>query len=112
MYVEHVVCMFTPENLEKDFERVLHVFGENQEPYEVIEKVQAKNCIRAISIREAMFAKQEMVLAKDALGCICGAPTVSCPPAIPIVVSGEVIDEEAVQLFAYYGIGTVDIVKE
>ena len=109
---EYVVCMFTPENLERDYERVLHAFGENREPYEEREQLQTKNCIRALSIREAMFAKQETILAKDALGRICGAPTVSCPPAIPIVVSGEVIGEEALQLFDYYGIETVDVLKE
>lgn len=109
---EYVVCMFTPENLERDYARVLHAFGENREPYEEREQLQTKNCIRALSIRDAMFAKQETVLAKDALGRICGAPTVSCPPAIPIVVSGEVIDEEALQLFDYYGIETVDVLKE
>lgn len=109
---EYVVCMFTPENLERDYERVLHAFGENREPYEEREQLQTKNCIRALSIRDAMFAKQETVLAKDALGRICGAPTVSCPPAIPIVVSGEVIGEEALQLFDYYGIETVDVLKE
>lgn len=108
----HVICMFTPENLERDFERVLHTFGENQKPYEEREVLQKKNCIHACSIREAMFAKQETVLAKDALGRICGAPTVSCPPAIPIIVAGEVIDEEALRLFEYYGIETVDVVKE
>lgn len=109
---EYVVCMFTPENLERDYARVLHAFGENREPYEEREQLQTKNCIRALSIRDAMFAKQETVLAKDALGRICGAPTVSCPPAIPIVVSGEVIGEEALQLFDYYGIETVDVLKE
>ena len=109
---EYVVCMFTPENLERDYARVLHAFGENREPYEEREQLQTKNCIRALSIRDAMFAKQETVLAKDALGRICGAPTVSCPPAIPIAVSGEVIGEEALQLFDYYGIETVDVLKE
>lgn len=109
---EHVVCMFTPENLERDYERVLHAFGENREPYEEKEQLQTKNCIRTLSIRDALFVKQETIQAKEALGRICGAPTVSCPPAIPIVVSGEVISEEALQLFVHYGIETVDVVKE
>jgi arginine/lysine/ornithine decarboxylase len=29
---------------------------------------------------------------------------VGCPPAVPIVVSGERIDESAEECFAYYGI--------
>lgn len=109
---EHIVCMFTPENLERDYERVLHAFGENRESYEGGKRLEILNCIQAISIREAMFAKQETILAKDALGRICGAPVVSCPPAIPIVVAGEVINEEAMQLFVDYGVKTVDVVRE
>ncbi len=109
---EYVVCMFTPENLEKDFQRVLHAFGKNREPYTDREELQMANCVRARSIRDAMFAQQESISVHDALGRICGAPTVSCPPAIPIVVSGEVISEKALQLFAHYGIEIVDVVKE
>lgn len=109
---KYIVCMFTPENLERDYKRVLHAFGQNREVYEEGELLQMPNCIRAISIREAMFAKQETIAVKHALGRICGAPTVSCPPAIPIVVAGEVIDENAMILFEQYGIETVDVVKE
>jgi len=91
---------------------VLRAFGNNRERYEEREELQIKNCIRALSIHDAMFAKQETIVAKEALGRICGTPTVSCPPAIPIVVSGEVIDEDALQVFDYYRIQTVDVVKE
>jgi len=109
---EYVVCMFTPHNLQSDFGCVLRAFGNNRERYEEREELQIKNCIRALSIHDAMFAKQETIVAKEALGRICGTPTVSCPPAIPIVVSGEVIDEDALQVFDYYRIQTVDVVKE
>ena len=53
-----------------------------------------------------------MIVAETALGRICAMPTVSCPPAIPIVVSGEVIPAQALPLFARYGIGRVAVVKD
>ena len=65
-----------------------------------------------MSICEAVFAEHEVISTSESIGCICGSPTVSCPPAIPVVVSGEVIDEEAVAILDYYGIQTIDIVKE
>ena len=49
--------------------------------------------------------------AAEALGRVCAMPTVSCPPAIPIVVSGEVIGPAALELFAAYGVETVSVVK-
>ena len=66
---------------------------------------------RRLSVREAMFAPHETVPIRDALGRICGAPTVACPPAIPIAVSGEVITNEALALFEHYGVNEVDVVK-
>nr|WP_325218028.1 amino acid decarboxylase [uncultured Oscillibacter sp.] len=67
---------------------------------------------RVLSIREALFAPQETVPAEESLGRICGAPTVSCPPAVPIAVSGERIGPEAAALFPYYGIKTVDVLQD
>ena len=64
---------------------------------------------RVLSVRGALFAPQETVSVEQALGRVCGAPAVSCPPAIPIAVSGEVIGPEALALFCHYGIGTVDV---
>ena len=109
---EHIVCMFTTENSDEDYERTIHAFGENREIYGKQTELQISNCIRAISIREAMFAQQETISVKDAMGRICGTPAVSCPPAIPIVVAGEVIDEDAMNIFDYYGIKSVDVLKE
>jgi arginine/lysine/ornithine decarboxylase len=64
-----------------------------------------------LSIRQALFAPHETVPVEQALGRVCGAPTVACPPAIPIAVSGERIGEAAVALFHRYGIRTVDVLK-
>lgn len=109
---EYIVCMFTPENLEEDYERTIHAFDENCELYEEQTELQISKCIRAISIREAMFSQQETIPVEDAMGRICGTPAVSCPPAIPIVIAGEVIDEDAINVFEHYGIKSVDVVKE
>ena len=50
--------------------------------------------------------------AAEAVGRICAAPAVSCPPAIPIMVSGETVPPEALPLFARYGIEKAAVVKE
>ncbi len=62
-----------------------------------------------ISIREAILAPSERVLTKDAAGRILATPCVSCPPAVPIVVSGERISEDAVSAMLYYGIEYCDV---
>ena len=47
-----------------------------------------------------------------AAGRVCAAPTVGCPPAVPVVVSGEEISPDAAAVFCYYGIETVRVVRE
>ena len=61
--------------------------------------------------RKAMLGEKESVKVKDALHRICASPTVSCPPAIPIVISGEEIDEKAIELFEYYGVTEIEVIK-
>ena len=64
-----------------------------------------------MTVREAVFASSETVPTRDALGRICAAPTVACPPAVPIATSGEVIDAQAVEAFLRNGIEAVRVVR-
>ena len=109
---DYVVLMASPQNTEEDFERLLNGFGWNKETEERTGAFAPVMSEQKMSIRNALFCEQETVKAEESLGRICGAPTVSCPPAIPIVVSGEEIDENAINMFLYYGITEVDVVKE
>ncbi|MBQ8390779.1 MAG: aminotransferase class V-fold PLP-dependent enzyme [Oscillibacter sp.] len=107
---ESLVLMATPENGEKDFRRLLDALGKNCAPAADF-ALQAAKGERVCSIREAFFAPHETISAAKALGRVCAAPTVGCPPAIPIAVSGERIGEEAIALFHHYGVETVDVIK-
>lgn len=66
---------------------------------------------RVMSPREAILRPQESVPAAASVGRVLGAVTVGCPPAVPIVVSGERIDEACLAAFEYYGIDTVSVIK-
>ena len=64
-----------------------------------------------MAIREAVFSNHEIIDVTEAEGRICAAPTVSCPPAVPIVISGEKIEASDIEVFKAYGITKVDVVK-
>ena len=108
---DFLVLMATPANDLSEFDRLLTALGENQIPYTPSVPLPLARGKCACSIREALFSPHETIPARQALGRICGAPTVSCPPAIPIAVSGEVITAEALSLFDQYGVETVDVLK-
>lgn len=65
---------------------------------------------QAMSIREAMLSESERVPVSQALGRVLAQPSVYCPPAIPILVCGEVIDEAALEAFSYYNIEEIRVV--
>jgi arginine/lysine/ornithine decarboxylase len=67
---------------------------------------------RKMSIREAFFSPHELIAVEKAVGRVCAAPTVSCPPAIPIVISGEIIKEGNVKVFLQYNIKQIEVVVE
>lgn len=66
---------------------------------------------KKLTVREAMFSPCETVLAKESKGKILATPSVSCPPAVPIAIPGEVITSSAVKCFAYYGIKEINVIK-
>ncbi|MCI8971488.1 MAG: aminotransferase class I/II-fold pyridoxal phosphate-dependent enzyme [Oscillibacter sp.] len=109
---DFLVLMAAPDNAPEDFARVSAALGENRAPAAPAVSLPPARGERVLSVREALFAPQETVPAEESLGRVCGAPTVSCPPAVPIAVSGERIGEAALALFRYYGIKYVDVLQD
>ncbi|MBQ5708515.1 MAG: amino acid decarboxylase, partial [Anaerotignum sp.] len=110
--LDAVVLMATPENTDRDFEKVLASLGSLPRK-DAIKGVQMPMVLpeRKMKIREAIFSLWEEVECEDAVGRICASPCVSCPPAIPIAASGEEITAEMVALFRAYGIEKITVVK-
>jgi len=67
---------------------------------------------RRMSVRDAALSPRETVSAADAAGRVLASVEVGCPPAVPVVVCGEVIDQNAIELFRYYGIEKIRVIKE
>ena len=119
--IRNVVLMFTPENPPEDMARVRAAL------LDLLEQAQAALLPEDIgpafaelasqnkqvrSIRAAVLSPAERVPVEQALGRVCALPTVSCPPAIPIAVSGEEIGPAAVALMHHYGVAEVAVCKE
>jgi len=108
---QFVVLMFSPFNSEDDFERVENVIKSIEKREEIKQKpLFLPNPEAKMTIRQAYFSKQEECDVQEAVGRVCGFSTVSCPPAIPIALSGEIITEEHIELFKNYGIKKIKVV--
>ena len=64
---------------------------------------------RLLSIREALFSPFEEIPLEAAKGRILSSASIACPPAIPICICGEEIDERALRCFSYWGVSRVRV---
>lgn len=113
-----VVLMFAPGNAPHDFMRVQDALGSVKEHAAYVEPAIRQPGkvplpappVQAMRVRDAMLAAHECIGIEQALGRVCGTPMVSCPPAVPIVSSGELFGEHEIALCRLYGVQTVDVV--
>lgn len=109
---DYIVFMFSPQNSDEDFERLKNAFSlirtDRKFPDKPLTLAKGK---QLLSVREAIFCQSETVSVENAVGRICASPTVSCPPAIPIAVSGEEITDNHLELFRKYNIKEISVVK-
>ena len=107
----HIVFMITPQTPSDDLTRLVEALGANEALPAGESALPLPEAQAVLRVREAFFRAHEIVSVKDTLGRICAAPTVACPPAIPIAVSGERITPAAMALFERYNVAYVDVVK-
>lgn len=109
---DYIVMMMTPELGCEDLKMLEDVLL-SVKPRSAIAEKPPRICgvKKRLSLREALFAPNIELGIHSCKGRILASPTVSCPPAIPIVVCGEEIDESAVECFEYYGIDKCRVVK-
>lgn len=67
---------------------------------------------RVLPLSQAMFSPSAQCSVDNCLGKILAAPSVTCPPAVPIVISGEEIDQQKQECFRYYGITSCFVVDK
>ena len=107
-----IVFMITPETGTEGLSRLEKALSSVPLRDPITEAPPAMTPGRSVrTIREAMLSPAEILPASQCLGRVLAAATVGCPPAVPIVASGEIINETALQAFAYYGIDTCAVIK-
>lgn len=110
--LEYTVAMFTPETPPRDYARLLSALGELKlkaplPPRDLSPIIPTS----AMSAREALLSPQKILPISEAEGRICASPVISCPPAIPIVMCGEIVSREAIELMQLYKIEKISVVK-
>ena len=66
---------------------------------------------KGMSMKDAVFSPCINLPTGECEGRILASPCVSCPPAVPIAVCGDIISKETIECFKYYNIDTLCVVK-
>ena len=106
---DFVVFMLTPDNNLDRLQSALIAIEKRQPICET--QPQAVRPQRALTIRQATLAPSEFVDVECAEGKVLADLSVGCPPAVPILVCGEVVDKNAIDRFRYYGVNRIAVVK-
>ncbi len=108
----YLVLMPSAETTEKDWSRLLSALRGIPRKDPLKEKAPAPSVPEKVtSIRQAMLSPQETLAVEKAVGRILADACVSCPPAVPVIIAGERITEEAAACMAYYGVTECNVIK-
>ena len=109
---DYLVLMLSCLNSDAELDKIENSLLEIPKKAEISEKppVPSKS-EKGMELREATLSLKEEIPVDMAEGRILASAGVGCPPAVPIVCCGEIIDRKAIECFKYYGIETVSVVK-
>ncbi len=102
---DYTVMMFSSETANEDYSRLENALMAipRAEPIEVYPP-RLMRMEAALPPHDALMSPSEWISVANASGRILAGASVSCPPAVPIAVIGERMNESAARLFEYYGI--------
>jgi arginine/lysine/ornithine decarboxylase len=109
---ENLVLMLTSENTEDELLRVERALLNIPKKDKISAPVFDFSLPSVkMSVREALLSPREIINIENALGRISASSNFFCPPAISVVVAGEEITSEALELMKHCGYTKISVVK-
>lgn len=106
------VFILTPFNTDEDLERLYNAIDDLEQVGEPLkEDCRLFKPTVAIPLRQAFMAEKLLLPVDKAVGRIAGQSVCSCPPGIPPVMAGEIIDKDTALLLKDYGFEYLNVVK-
>ena len=110
---DFAVFMLTPEIGEDGLKAFEEAINDIPQKTAILEKAPAiPKAKKAMSPKEAIFASKEELPVNECTGRVLASASVGCPPAVPIISCGEIIDEAVIECFKYYGIQKCLVVRK
>ena len=109
----HIVFMFSSKSTNDDVKKLYNTFKGINQPKIKIDppSFTLDNPKVAMSMRDAALSESEEIPTEQAEGRICAKAKITCPPGIPVCVSGEVISANTILILKKYSINFVNVLK-
>lgn len=109
----NIVLIFSPFNTEEELEYLYEVFSKM--PYKEfymknVPLLSYKVPKAYIAPYEALEKSKELMKIENSEGHICGESIIPYPPGVPILMAGELIDKEAIDVIKYYIENNIEII--
>lgn len=109
---DFVVLMLSVDTAAQDLERLETILLSIPQRDPITAFPPAAVCLRQrVTPQDALLLPSVELPVGECVGRVLAAPTVACPPAIPIAVCGEELTAEAIRCFAYYGITACCVIQ-
>ena len=108
-----IVLMITPKNTEYELEMIRKVLLSIPKKKALPKKTGQSDAFpqKKMTIRTASLCTWENIPLEKVRGRIAAMGSFSCPPAVPIVMPGEVIGMAEIELLKYYGYTSCKVVR-
>lgn len=109
---DFLVLMVTPQNTKEDLDLLVNILSGVSKKEPIVERLPKVSLPeRKMSIRQAIFSPSEEINIDEGLGRVLGCLSISCPPAVSVILAGEELDKSTIEACKYNGITTVKVVK-
>lgn len=110
---DFIVFMFTPETGKEGLERLYTALSRisRRPPIESCPPAPSLKA-RRLTPKQALLLPYKELPVEQCIGKIAADISVNCPPAVPVIICGEEIDQDAAESFKYYGVSKLRVIDE
>lgn len=106
----YVILLFSTVFEQNEAEKILKIMENIKQKSALKEKIYpVLKPVVKLSPREAYFSKSAVVPLRKAEGRICAEILTQCPPCVPLVMPGEILDKDCIEVLDEYGIKNITV---
>lgn len=110
---DFIVFMFTPKTGKEGLERLYTALSRIARREAVVTLPPAPSIkVRRLAPKQALLSPFIELPIEKCIEKIAADVSVNCPPAVPIIICGEEIDQKAAEAFKYYGVSKLRVIDE